>query len=98
MKANRTSSRLGTVLVIGGTLLFLLAVYLVGYLSCRIEERAVGYDRCVRFNWQAALFAPAARVESAINGNPVNLRNARGDRKSTRLNSSHSQISYAVFC
>src|SRR2546430_13086967 len=25
-------------------------------------------------------------------------RNARGDRKSTRLNSSHSQISYAVFC
>src|SRR2546430_9329658 len=26
--------------------------------------------------------------------NPVD----RGDRKSTRLNSSHSQISYAVFC
>src|SRR2546427_8435123 len=24
--------------------------------------------------------------------------NERGDRKSTRLNSSHSQISYAVFC
>src|SRR5688572_31860786 len=32
---------------------------------------------------------------------PINflLRNAfEGDRKSTRLNSSHSQISYAVFC
>src|SRR2546430_12592870 len=26
------------------------------------------------------------------------LRNAPKDRKSTRLNSSHSQISYAVFC
>src|SRR5256886_5695176 len=26
------------------------------------------------------------------------LRARRGDRKSTRLNSSHSQISYAVFC
>src|SRR5256886_13702713 len=26
------------------------------------------------------------------------LRPRRGDRKSTRLNSSHSQISYAVFC
>src|SRR2546427_3934323 len=26
------------------------------------------------------------------------VRNARIDRKSTRLNSSHSQISYAVFC
>src|SRR2546427_3432866 len=26
------------------------------------------------------------------------MRGAGGDRKSTRLNSSHSQISYAVFC
>src|SRR2546430_6702289 len=26
------------------------------------------------------------------------LRHSVGDRKSTRLNSSHSQISYAVFC
>src|SRR2546430_6994629 len=25
-------------------------------------------------------------------------QNSHGDRKSTRLNSSHSQISYAVFC
>src|SRR2546427_2893767 len=30
-------------------------------------------------------------------GNLVNLA-GQGDRKSTRLNSSHSQISYAVFC
>src|SRR5688572_30956577 len=28
----------------------------------------------------------------------LNLREPEGDRKSTRLNSSHSQISYAVFC
>src|SRR5688572_3263976 len=28
----------------------------------------------------------------------VALADVRGDRKSTRLNSSHSQISYAVFC
>src|SRR2546430_12584881 len=28
----------------------------------------------------------------------VFLQNFRADRKSTRLNSSHSQISYAVFC
>src|SRR2546427_9604480 len=32
---------------------------------------------------------PSARVFSL---------SSRGDRKSTRLNSSHSQISYAVFC
>src|SRR5256886_13621359 len=29
---------------------------------------------------------------------PKRQNPARGDRKSTRLNSSHSQISYAVFC
>src|SRR3712207_7454569 len=29
---------------------------------------------------------------------PVVLRVAPGDRKSTRLNSSHANISYAVFC
>src|SRR2546427_6287210 len=28
----------------------------------------------------------------------IRRRNAERDRKSTRLNSSHSQISYAVFC
>src|SRR2546430_8632679 len=28
----------------------------------------------------------------------ANMENAVEDRKSTRLNSSHSQISYAVFC
>src|SRR3712207_7458897 len=32
-------------------------------------------------------------------GSPVlRLRNAHEDRKSTRLNSSHANISYAVFC
>src|SRR2546430_7886811 len=31
-------------------------------------------------------------------GRVVYATPARGDRKSTRLNSSHSQISYAVFC
>src|SRR2546430_16787911 len=35
--------------------------------------------------------APVAQMREA-------LEQAVGDRKSTRLNSSHSQISYAVFC
>src|SRR2546427_8957968 len=41
---------------------------------------------------------PADRLEDA--GADVRQRLAAGrrDRKSTRLNSSHSQISYAVFC
>src|SRR2546427_2620821 len=33
-----------------------------------------------------------------MRNNPMALGIANGDRKSTRLNSSHSQISYAVFC
>src|SRR2546427_8785724 len=44
------------------------------------------------------------RVRGTIGGTSARLRPAdlrlswEGDRKSTRLNSSHSQISYAVFC
>src|SRR2546430_9853526 len=37
----------------------------------------------------------ARLVETALNDEP---ENGTQDRKSTRLNSSHSQISYAVFC
>src|SRR2546427_2416749 len=36
------------------------------------------------------------RVGGAVDG--AGARTGNGDRKSTRLNSSHSQISYAVFC
>src|SRR2546427_1274987 len=42
---------------------------------------------------EAAGFKLDARSE--VNANP---RDTKEDRKSTRLNSSHSQISYAVFC
>src|SRR5436190_10017713 len=38
--------------------------------------------------------APAAEIDRAAR----QLRLASGDRKSTRLNSSHTVISYAVFC
>src|SRR3712207_7154727 len=33
-----------------------------------------------------------------VGGRRVDVREAREDRKSTRLNSSHANISYAVFC
>src|SRR2546427_7919346 len=48
-----------------------------------------------------------AEVFHGVTSSPANARRARAspatappcpDRKSTRLNSSHSQISYAVFC
>src|SRR2546430_16266196 len=48
------------------------------------------------------------RGRAEVSGNPADigildtppdaLKGSRQDRKSTRLNSSHSQISYAVFC
>src|SRR5688572_30850898 len=39
------------------------------------------------------------RMESTdVEGAPEPADGAQPDRKSTRLNSSHSQISYAVFC
>src|SRR2546430_13740712 len=38
------------------------------------------------------------RDPKARHGPYYTLTQATGDRKSTRLNSSHSQISYAVFC
>src|SRR5438270_5374567 len=37
-------------------------------------------------------------VDPFLTGNPAAAVKAGEDRKSTRLNSSHSQISYAVFC
>src|SRR3712207_8776357 len=41
--------------------------------------------------------APATRDHPNQYANPVSRKPAR-DRKSTRLNSSHANISYAVFC
>src|SRR2546430_10139621 len=43
---------------------------------------------------------PAGPPRHVRRSRPTDLpgRVAQGDRKSTRLNSSHSQISYAVFC
>src|SRR3712207_7925967 len=37
-------------------------------------------------------------LETALGQAPAPLRNGDADRKSTRLNSSHANISYAVFC
>src|SRR2546427_7465703 len=37
-------------------------------------------------------------VAVRVGGRPAAREHGESDRKSTRLNSSHSQISYAVFC
>src|SRR2546427_2136790 len=53
-----------------------------------------------------ALFAGSGSIELKVDRSKLSdscdswiyMRLLRADRKSTRLNSSHSQISYAVFC
>src|SRR2546427_7905901 len=50
-----------------------------------------------------AVYAPREREQVLVGDPPIRTREGRHqggmrDRKSTRLNSSHSQISYAVFC
>src|SRR2546430_11510068 len=56
---------------------------------------AIVEDSCVQYH-QVDVNADLALSGSALTGRK-GLR-IREDRKSTRLNSSHSQISYAVFC
>src|SRR3989475_4584352 len=65
------------------------------------------YEACraIRESWEKAK-AEVAAVKARVDGTvrvaaiySVGLHDvSRQDRKSTRLNSSHSQISYAVFC
>src|SRR2546430_6815693 len=55
----------------------------------RISRRDLG--RRMAYAGAAFVVIPAVLTVGAPCG-------GRGDRKSTRLNSSHSQISYAVFC
>src|SRR2546427_5651992 len=47
---------------------------------------------------RALAFDPHRRLDGLDLGELTQGNLCAGDRKSTRLNSSHSQISYAVFC
>src|SRR2546430_12026987 len=55
-----------------------------------------GGDRAPRVDAEGA--EEPARPDVGQAPRPHLADSPRGDRKSTRLNSSHSQISYAVFC
>src|SRR3712207_8559881 len=50
------------------------------------------------FDEQRGSGAGPGRVDDALDGGELALALDERDRKSTRLNSSHANISYAVFC
>src|SRR3712207_7440031 len=58
-----------------------------------VDRRLQVHQRVERAAPQAS---PRERGEETLDG--VQPRGGGGDRKSTRLNSSHANISYAVFC
>src|SRR2546430_12569437 len=59
----------------------------------------LGHQDQLSRNPHAAPAAPHASFQNVIHSQVYpNFSDPGGDRKSTRLNSSHSQISYAVFC
>src|SRR2546430_16180453 len=67
------------------------------FLMIRRPPRSTLFPYTTLFRSRDGALGP--RSESARQ-DPLSRRRRRGmgDRKSTRLNSSHSQISYAVFC
>src|SRR3989475_6185492 len=66
--------------------------------SCVCPSRAEGLVRKKMPAQREKNLAFMASVPSQAKMNRPNCRQEYTDRKSTRLNSSHSQISYAVFC
>src|SRR2546427_3809427 len=60
------------------------------------DGRVVGCDRLLGL--RAAQAGIEDRLGERRTDRPEAARHREPDRKSTRLNSSHSQISYAVFC
>src|SRR2546430_11487439 len=67
-------------------------------LGCRHPGSIRGDGRILAGDDECATISPrTARATLRSTGAFPAVRSAR-DRKSTRLNSSHSQISYAVFC
>src|SRR2546430_13229225 len=60
-----------------------------------------GLFHLLAIGWRAAGLDAEPIMEAPLRSKSVSEfwgRRWNGDRKSTRLNSSHSQISYAVFC
>src|SRR5437588_7479069 len=79
-------------------MLFLFSI-LFFFLMIRRPPRSTLFPYTTLFRSQAtAFFSTTRRTPSALACSACSARIGREDRKSTRLNSSHTVISYAVFC
>src|SRR2546430_4314602 len=64
----------------------------------RRPPRSTLFPYTTLFRSLSLALAADAAAQSVVPDSTLVIGPARLDRKSTRLNSSHSQISYAVFC
>src|SRR2546427_6849534 len=84
----------------GGGLLRLSGSAGSGSMKTTLGGNACPFTRYASMNSPCALSTTSkARADACGRSSTASAASTRGrDRKSTRLNSSHSQISYAVFC
>src|SRR2546430_8986335 len=68
------------------------------FLMIRRPPRSTLFPYTTLFRSRARPVAVIASAGTPVRVAPYGAASAAIDRKSTRLNSSHSQISYAVFC
>src|SRR5438270_9878911 len=66
----------------------------VGHAACELCRLDCGK----RLSQRSPMLIPNDTLVLVGDGRKAIFLRNKGDRKSTRLNSSHSQISYAVFC
>src|SRR5262245_66639951 len=80
------------------SLLLLRLPFFFFFLMLRRPPRSTLFPYTTLFRSTAALSTDACRAPWTGPENRQAAGQAKGDRKSTRLNSSHLGISYAVFC
>src|SRR2546427_6831096 len=68
------------------------------FLMIRRPPRSTLFPYTTLFRSKRWSISTSPRFRSGSSPTPARAATTAGDRKSTRLNSSHSQISYAVFC
>src|SRR3712207_7066639 len=66
--------------------------------AAQIAAAPLEFDPGTTFAYGGGSFQVAGYVAEVLAGKSWNELFAEADRKSTRLNSSHANISYAVFC